>query len=138
LKPAPDAGFGGPSSISFATTHYLQLIALVAQGPLSSGEGLVYAVRDPVEVEGKDGNIEVVDPGVEDKRLLVIEGEFSAVLRACQREGNTLSAILRTAFDHGNIEPLTKHNRIKATGAHINFVGHITEHELRCLLTSIG
>jgi hypothetical protein len=109
----------------------------ISYGPLSSGEGLVYAVRDPVEVAGKDGEIEVVDEGVEDKRLLVIEGEFSAVLRACQREGNTLSAILRTAFDHGNIEPLTKHNRIKATGAHINFIGHITEHELHCLLTSI-
>jgi hypothetical protein len=109
----------------------------ISYGPLSSGEGLVYAVRDPVEVKGEDGEIKVVDEGVEDKRLLVIEGEFSAVLRACQREGNTLSAILRTAFDHGNIEPLTKHNRIKATGAHINFVGHITEHELHCLLTSI-
>jgi hypothetical protein len=85
----------------------------ISYGPLSSGEGLVYAVRDPVEVKGEDGEIKVVDEGVEDKRLLVIEGEFSAVLRACQREGNTLSAILRTAFDHGNIEPLTKHNRIK-------------------------
>jgi hypothetical protein len=109
----------------------------VTHGPPSSGEGLVYAVRDPVEQEDKKGKLEVIDPSVEDKRLLVIEGEFSAVLKACQREGNTLSAILRTAWDHGNVEPLTKHNRTKATGAHINFVGHITEYELRSLLTSV-
>ena len=106
----------------------------ISDGPLSSGEGLVYAVRDESETQDQEGN--PVDPGVKDKRLFVIEGEFAAALKAVQRDGNTLSAILRTAWDHGNIEPLTKSNRIKATGAHINFVAHITNSELRLLLRS--
>ncbi|MDP9457130.1 MAG: RepB family DNA primase, partial [Actinomycetota bacterium] len=37
---------------------------------LSSGEGLISEVRDPIEVPGKDGKMEVVDQGVKDKRLL--------------------------------------------------------------------
>jgi hypothetical protein len=109
-----------------------RLALAVSPGPLSSGEGLVYAVRDASDVLNKDG--EPVDAGVSDKRLLVIESELAAPLKAAQREGNTLSAILRTAWDHGNIAPLTETNRTRATGAHINFVGHITQDELRVLL----
>ena len=106
----------------------------VSNGPLSTGEGLVYAVRDASEKLDKDGNPE--DPGVTDKRLLVIEGELGAPLRAMQREGNTLSALIRTAWDSGNIAPLTKSNRIKASGAHISILGHITRQELGGLLQS--
>jgi|AGTN01.2.fsa_nt_gi hypothetical protein len=108
---------------------------VVTNGPLSSAEGLVYAVRDPGdEIDEKTGKLK--DPGVEDKRLLVTEGEFAAVLKTAQREGNTLSPILRTAWDGSDIAPLTKHNRIKATGAHLCIVGHITQKELGLLLRS--
>ncbi|MBI4512277.1 MAG: hypothetical protein HY698_21770 [Deltaproteobacteria bacterium] len=41
----------------------------------------------------------VVDPGVDDKRLLVIETEFARVLQVHTREGNTLSDIIRQAWD---------------------------------------
>jgi Protein of unknown function (DUF3987) len=107
----------------------------ITPGPLSSGEGLVYAVRDASDAEDKDG--QPIDPGVQDKRLLVVDGEFGAALKAAQRQGNTLSAILRSGWDHGNIAPLTKSNRIKASGAHINFVAHITLEELHALLESV-
>ncbi len=103
-----------------------------SHGPLSTGEGLIYAVRDPSEKADEDGK--PVDEGVVDKRLLVSEGEFGAPLRAAQREGNTLSAILRMAWDSGDIAPMTKSNRIKATGAHVCVVGHITRMELGELL----
>jgi hypothetical protein len=106
----------------------------ISHGPLSSGEGLVYAIRDASEKVDKKGDLE--DPGIKDKRLLVIEGELGAPLKAMQREGNTLSAIVRTAWDSGNIAPLTKLNRIKVTGAHICIVGHITRNELSGLLQS--
>lgn len=105
---------------------------IVTPGPLSSGEGLIFAVRDKSERE-KDGV--PIDPGIEDKRLLVVEGEFGAPLKAMQREGNTLSAILRTAWDHGNLSPLTKNNPIKATKAHIAIIAHITVDELKKLLS---
>lgn len=63
---------------------------------LASGEGLIYQVRDPetktVAIkEGKpprptgDHEEEVVDAGVQDKRLLVMEGEFARVLKVMQR-----------------------------------------------------
>ena len=74
------------------------------------------------------------DPGVEDKRLLVVETEFSSVLKMLLRQGNILGEILRQAWDSGNLRLLTKNNAAKATGAHISLIGHITGDELlRCL-----
>ena len=47
---------------------------------LSSGEGLIHAVRDPVTTRDSDtGEERIVDAGVEDKRLPVLESEFSSV-----------------------------------------------------------
>src|SRR5262249_14567336 len=100
----------------------------VSGGPLSSGEGLIYAIRDGSDDE-EDG-----DPGVKDKRLLVVEQELGAALRAFQRTGNNLSMILRRAFDGETLEPLTKNNRVVATDPHINVLGHITRQELNSLL----
>ena len=106
---------------------------------LSSGEGLKYHVRDPREelTKTKKGEqvLEVVDAGVDDKRLLVVESEFASVLRAVQRQGNTLSATVREAWDTGNLRTLTKNDPITATDAHISIVGHITADELRAELT---
>lgn len=115
---------------------------------LSSGEGLIYSVRDQVielqpvfEGRGKDrkptGEYEevITDYGVEDKRLLVIESEFGSVLNVLRREGNTLSAIIRNAWDsNGELRTLTK-NPMQASRSHISILGHITPEELRKLLT---
>lgn len=108
---------------------------------LSSGEGLIWAVRDaivkPEQVgKGRDQHaaLMVVDEGVVDKRLLVVETEFSAPLRIAQRDGNTLTAVLRRAWDGRELRTLTKASPAVATGAHICVVGHITRDELlRCL-----
>lgn len=105
---------------------------------LSSGEGLIYAVRDaqfkeePVKEKKRVVEYERVrtDPGVTDKRLLVIESEFGRTLKTMGRDGNTLSAVIRQAWDNGNLNVLTKNNPVKATGAHISIVGHITSEEL--------
>ncbi|MBN2326729.1 MAG: DUF3987 domain-containing protein [Candidatus Omnitrophica bacterium] len=93
---------------------------------LSSGEGLKTSVRDPLE--DKDGTLK--DSGVTDKRLLVQEPEFASVLRVMAREGNTLSATIRDAWDTGNLRVLTKNNPIKATDAHISILTHVTKGEL--------
>ena len=93
---------------------------------LSSGEGLVHAVRD--DSQGK--NNEIVE-GVRDKRLLVFEGEFAQVLRVMRRDGNTLSGILRNAWDGRPWGTMTKQNPLKATGAHVSVVAHITNEELQ-------
>jgi hypothetical protein len=99
----------------------------VAQG-LSTGEGLISEVRDPVPGRSdKDPG----DPGVADKRLLVSEGEFAAVLRQMGRHGNTLSAVLRNAWDRGDLRTMTRSSPLRATGAHVTVVAHITAEELR-------
>jgi hypothetical protein len=100
---------------------------------LSSGEGLIHALRDPAEDEEGDrkGNKGAGDRGVTDKRLLVFEGEVAKVLRSMERQGNTLSAVLRDAWDHGHLRVITRNNPIRATGAHVSLVGHVTADELR-------
>ena len=110
---------------------------------LSSGEGLIWAVRDPIEaleaVKDKNGvgghQVVIKDAGVEDKRLLVNESEFGQVLRGLKREGNTLSPIIRQAWDEGNIKALTKNSPAQATDAHISIIGHITKDELKARLS---
>jgi hypothetical protein len=107
---------------------------------LSSGEGLIAHVQDPVErVEtGKDSTVRtvVVDAGVTDKRRLVVETEFSKVLKVMVRDGNTLSPVLRQAWDDGDLNTLVKNSRTKATGAHISLIGHIPAFELDRLLNT--
>ena len=112
------------------------------QTGLSSGEGLIWHVRDAVEkpVKNKatgEAELETVDPGIADKRLLVMESEYASVLRVASRDGNTLSAILRDAWDRGRLQTMTKNNAAKATGAHVSLIGHITADELRRELSSI-
>lgn len=108
---------------------------------LSSGEGLKYNVRDERVETKKDKKTgamedEVVDAGVQDKRLLVVESEFAQVLRQGARAGNTLSATIRAAWDTGDLMTLTKNDPVTATGAHISIIGHITIDELRAELTA--
>jgi Protein of unknown function (DUF3987)/Bifunctional DNA primase/polymerase, N-terminal len=115
----------------------------IQQG-LSSGEGLIWAVRDPIykrEPIRKSGRVVsyqnvTADCGVQDKRLLVLEAEFASVLKILDREGNTLSATLRQAWDNGTLRILTKNSPAQATGSHISMVGHITGDELRRYLTA--
>lgn len=108
---------------------------------LSSGEGLIAQVRDeqkgqePIKEKGRIvGYQEVVtDPGVADKRLLVVEEEFGRTLRVLARDGNTLSPVLRDAWDGNPLTVMTKHPT-HATDSHISVAGHITPDELRALL----
>jgi hypothetical protein len=106
---------------------------------LSSGEGLIWAVRDPIrsrqavkEHSRVVGHEEVeTDPGVSDKRLLVYEPEFAVVLKHIETRGNILSHVLRLAWDGLTLRTMVKNSPAVATGAHVSLVGHITAEELR-------
>jgi len=112
---------------------------------LSSGEGIIYHLRDarleqqPVKDKGRVVGYETVtvDAGEPDKRLLVIESELATVLKRMAREGNSLSGVLRDAWDTGNLSTLTKNSPLRPTGAHLSIVGHITEPELHRYLTEM-
>jgi hypothetical protein len=125
VKPVLEYGFGPDFMRQNVTTG------------LSSGEGLIYAVRDEttaVERDKKTNTLETVvkDPGIKDKRMVIIESEFGRVLKAMNREGNTLSAVIRQAWDmgyHDVLRVMTK-NSTTATGAHVAIIGHVTRDEL--------
>ena len=85
--------------------------ARVAEG-LSSGEGLIWQVRDPIARYERTGRgaekrteLVEVDPGVEDKRLWVVESEFASALRVIQREiSDPLAlAILEGRYGDGSV-----------------------------------
>ena len=103
---------------------------------LSSGEGLINQVRDEkLEWDKKEQCQLVADPGVADKRLMVIEAEFAGALSVMERHGNNLSSNIRNAWDGLILQTMTKNSPLKASGAHISIIGHITKDELRSRLT---
>jgi hypothetical protein len=103
---------------------------------LSSGEGLINEVRDAVKKSDPvESESQTVDLGVHDKRLLLTESEFANALAVMERPGNTLSPVIRNAWDGQKLSTLTKNSPLTATGAHISIVGHITQDELRAGLT---
>jgi hypothetical protein len=94
---------------------------------LSTGEGLIWAARDP------DG----ADNTTADARLLVVEPEFVSVLKATGRDINTLSPVLRAAWDSRPLALLTRTAPVRATNAHIAVIGHITGTELTAHTTAV-
>jgi uncharacterized protein DUF3987 len=105
-------------------------------GGLSMGEGLLWQVRDKrieKRTNPKTHTVDevVVDHGVPDKRLLVIEAEFARVLAVMYRDGNTLSTIIREVFDSpAEAKSSPKNNPVVATEPHIGIIGQITPGEL--------
>jgi hypothetical protein len=112
-------------------------------GGLTSGEGMIWAVRDPItkkepiKERGKVVDYEdvIVDAGVEDKRALFLETEMGRVLKVLTREGNTLSDLIRQAWETGLLRTSTKNSPARATDAHISILGHITSGEANRYLT---
>lgn len=88
---------------------------------LASGEGLIASVRDP-----KDGSA-----AAGSKNILVYEPELARVLQAAKREGNTLSMVIRDAWDRTTLRVMTRGDPLQATNAHVGILGHITRDELR-------
>jgi len=88
-------------------------------GGLNSGEGLIHSLRDEVEGEG-----------VNDKRALIIEPEFSKVLAVSGREGTTLSATLRNFHDGIDQRNTTRNAASECTKPHLVMMCHITKEEL--------
>ena len=93
-------------------------------GGLASGEGLIACVSQPND-DSEDG----APPP--DPRLLVVEPEYARLLSVAERQGNTLSAIVRQAWDSGDLDVTTRKDPLRARGAHVSIVGHVTLEELR-------
>ena len=102
---------------------------------LVSGEGLIFSIRDDrLDTEG-----EVEEAGVEDKRLFVCESEFAQVLSSGGRKDNTLSVVIRNAWDGKTLRSLAKNSGKggdTATNPHVSIVGHIVHEELKAKLAN--
>ncbi len=113
---------------------------------LSTGEGLIHAVRDPVTQAR-------ADPGRQGEADHRVSGQ-SRLTRASRTSESCASSPSwagRSAWrpataiacrpscgrhwDSGNLRTLTRNNPLRATGAHVSIIGHITRDELSALLT---
>src|SRR5262249_13636582 len=65
-----------------------------------------------------------------------VETEFAGLLKVSTREGNSVSAVIRQAWDTGTLRTIPKNRPVKATGAHISIIGHITPDELTRYLSA--
>lgn len=109
----------------------------LAIGLLSSGEGLIYPIRDETYEYDKKQRAKVLsDPGVGDKRLCVLQTEFAGALRVLERDGNTLGTVIKQAWDGKKMRVLTKTSRVAASNPHVSIVGHIVEEELHRYLNA--
>ncbi|MHB8754395.1 MAG: DUF3987 domain-containing protein [Candidatus Acidiferrales bacterium] len=94
---------------------------------LSSGEGVIshlYDVKDDAPF----------DPD-RDNRMFISAGEFAQTLSAMRRDGNTLSPVLRGAWDGVPLQLTTKNSPIRVRNQHVSIVADITRPELRKVLT---
>lgn len=88
---------------------------------LSSGEGLIEAFMSTK-----------ADETPPDPRLLIVETEWEGVLAKTRREGNSLSAVLRDAWDGRTLATMNSGGLSREVNMHsLTVVGHITPQALR-------
>ena len=104
----------------------------IGHGGLSSGEGFISLVRDPVMSLSKKGEMIMSDQGEDDKRYLVTQSELAGMITVMSRSGNTLSDVMRAQWDCPPVlHNHTKQSQLKATEPFVSLLGHITLDELR-------
>jgi len=99
------------------------------QSGLSTGEGLIWAVRDPGRVDGDN------DPGVVDKRCLWIETEFTRTIGCMQRDKNVLMEVVCQAFDGKALKSSPKGNPMRCAKPHVSIIAHTTVKVIRTMLS---
>jgi hypothetical protein len=80
------------------------------KGGLSTGEGLI------AHFDSKEGDPEV------DRRLFIVEPEFTRILTVMNRPDNTLSHVYREAWETGDLSVRTRHNKLEVYGVHISSI----------------
>ena len=102
---------------------------------LGSGEIVIHLVRDERwdwVKQKKTGELqwELVDKGVDDKRLFISEGEFAGILAVANRADNVLSNVIRDAWDAQPIRNMAKSGSSVCLCPHISISANITREEL--------
>ncbi len=84
---------------------------------LTSGEGLIKYVQDN---QGTG---------------FALETEFGRLMANANREGNTLTHVMRQAFDGDDLSVPTRKDGLFVPGPHFSFIGHVTYNEFRARKT---
>jgi putative DNA primase/helicase len=66
---------------------------------------------------------------------MILEPEFARVLTASRRDNNTLSTVLREAWEGNTLSVSTRTRPLRALSPHIALIGHATAAELRTKLS---
>jgi hypothetical protein len=94
---------------------------------LSSGEGLIKGISPKEDA--------IVLPG-DVRRFLALLPEFASLLTVMKREGNTMSAILREAWDGNRLRVLTRKEPLDVDNVNLSVIAHVTPEELLNNLTA--
>ncbi len=126
-------GFGGRKGTALDLARsvfrlaYPELDALWLVG-VASGEAITgHLVRRIEEARAAGGPAE--------DRVFLVEPEFGRLLTILNREGSTLSAVLRNAWDGVPLGHARARDESLVTAHHVSLLGHITPTELRVKLT---
>jgi DnaB-like helicase N terminal domain/Protein of unknown function (DUF3987) len=133
----------GPHAYVGATMHRCNLYMCLV-GPTGCGKGMAW---DAVEWQlGRTSEEFTAKPfltgmtsgeGVimEAKELsgpvLAVETEFARTITNMNRDGNSLNAILRQAFESTRLRIPTKNNPIIVEGSHLSLIAHVPPSELK-------
>ncbi len=128
------AGQTGAGRKGTASARALPVMERVEEGfsrrvlsGLSSGEGLVKGIS-PAEGEIQlSGDV---------RRYLALLPEFASLLTVMKREGNTMSAILREAWDGARLRVLTRKEPLDVDNVNLSVIAHVTPEELLNNLTA--
>jgi len=104
-------------------------------GGLSSGEGLIAALRDrDPDPDADRAAASARPPEPPDRRLFVLEEEFGGTLAVANRRGSSLTAVVRKAYDGGTLRTLTRMDPLAASDPHVTILGHTSAEEMRANL----
>lgn len=90
---------------------------------------------DLVGVASGEGIPGYLDRHPDDPRVLVVESEFARLLTIMNREGSTLSSVLRNAWDGVPLGYARSREDKLVIRHHVGLIGHITPTELRAKLS---
>jgi Protein of unknown function (DUF3987) len=128
------AGQTGAGRKGTASARALPIMERIEEGflkrvlsGLSSGEGLIKGISP------KEGELAL--PG-DVRRYLALIPEFASLLSVMRREGNTMSAILREAWDGNRLRVLTRKEPLDVDNVNLSVIAHVTSEELLNNLTA--
>lgn len=107
-----------------------------AKTGIQTGEAVINLLADDEETDTilhnlTEGSVEKgVKKGASDKRLLVYEPEFARIMHVAQRQGSIIKDVLRSMWDTGETESISKGSQQRVTNATFSLIAHCTKADL--------